>query len=38
MTKKYLKKNEIRDYIRVIASNKHTYELRYFKTAEDDAE
>jgi len=35
LTKKYLKKNEIRDYIRVIASGKLTYELRYFKTGEE---
>ena len=30
LTKKYLKKNQLRDYIHVIASQKNTYELRYF--------
>ena len=35
VTKKYLKKNEIRDYIKVNSSSKGVYELRYFKTAED---
>merc|ERR1711920_492405 len=27
---KYLKKQQLRDYLRVVASNKTTYELRYF--------
>ncbi|CAM9529035.1 unnamed protein product [Discosporangium mesarthrocarpum] len=30
LTKKYLKKQQLRDYMHVIASNKTTYELRYF--------
>ena len=30
LTKKYLKKQQLRDYLHVIASNKNTYELRYF--------
>jgi len=30
LTKKYLKKQQLRDYLRVVASNKTTYELRYF--------
>eukprot|EP01130_Rhizamoeba_saxonica_P006167 TRINITY_DN2447_c0_g1_i2.p1 TRINITY_DN2447_c0_g1~~TRINITY_DN2447_c0_g1_i2.p1 ORF type:complete len:122 (+),score=28.55 TRINITY_DN2447_c0_g1_i2:63-428(+) len=30
LTKKYLKKNQLRDWLRVVASNKSTYELRYF--------
>ena len=30
LTKKYLKKQQLRDYLHVIASNKTTYELRYF--------
>ena len=30
LTKKYLKKQQLRDYLHVIASNKQTYELRYF--------
>ncbi|WZZ19876.1 hypothetical protein YC2023_121263 [Brassica napus] len=38
LTKKYLKKYNIRDWLRVIASNKdrNLYELRYFNI-EDDA-
>ena len=36
LTKKFLKKNQIRDWLRVVASNKTTYELRYFDIREDD--
>ncbi|KFK42637.1 hypothetical protein AALP_AA1G021100 [Arabis alpina] len=37
LTKKYLKKYKIRDWLRVIASNKdrNLYELRYFNIEED---
>ncbi|KNZ64401.1 large subunit ribosomal protein L22e [Puccinia sorghi] len=38
LTKKFLKKHQIRNYIRVIASSKNTYELRYFLVDEPDAE
>ncbi|KAK4427637.1 60S ribosomal protein L22-2 [Sesamum alatum] len=40
LTKKYLKKNIVRDWLRVIASNKDrsVYELRYFNIAENEAE
>ncbi|PSC67669.1 60S ribosomal L22-2 [Micractinium conductrix] len=43
LTKKYLKKHNVRDWLRVIASNKerNAYELRYFNIAdqaEDDEE
>nr|GMD42210.1 60S ribosomal protein L22-2-like [Ipomoea batatas] len=40
LTKKYLKKNNVRDWLRVISSNKDrsVYELRYFNIAENDAE
>lgn len=31
LTKKYLKKNNLRDWLRVVASGKDTYELRYFQ-------
>jgi large subunit ribosomal protein L22e len=33
LTKKYLKKQQLRDYLRVVANNqqKNTYELKYFK-------
>merc|ERR1712038_1441170 len=30
-TKKYLKKNNLRDWLRVVASAKDAYELRYFQ-------
>jgi len=30
LTKKFLKKHQLRDWLRVIASDKNTYELRYF--------
>lgn len=38
LTKKYLRRIEIRDYIHVIASNdkKNAYELRYFKVPENE--
>lgn len=40
LTKKYLQKNEIRDFIRVIATTKYGYELRFLNLAgaEEDAE
>ncbi|KZV50373.1 hypothetical protein F511_08018 [Dorcoceras hygrometricum] len=40
LTKKYLKKNNVRDWLQVIASNKDrsVYELRYFNIAENEAE
>eukprot|EP00976_Prorocentrum_cordatum_P040316 817707-Prorocentrum_minimum.AAC.3 len=40
LTKKYLKKNGVRDWLRVIASNKdrNVYELRYFNIADNEAE
>lgn len=40
LTKKYLKKHNVRDWLRVIASNKdrNIYELRYFNIAENEAE
>lgn len=31
LTKKFLKKNTLRDYIRVVADSKTSYELRYFQ-------
>jgi large subunit ribosomal protein L22e len=36
LLRKYLKKNELRDYLRVIANSKAGYELRYFKMAEEE--
>ena len=31
LTKKFLKKKNLRDYIRVVATSKSNYELRYFQ-------
>merc|ERR1712121_311507 len=31
LTKKYLKKNNLRDWLRVVASSHSDYELRYFQ-------
>lgn len=38
LTKKYLMKNNLRDWLRVVASGKDSYELRYFQinNQEDD--
>ncbi len=41
LSKKYLKKQVLRDYLHVVATGKNAYELRYFKinsgeTAEAD--
>lgn len=38
LTKKFLKKNNLRDYVRVVADTKASYELRYFQinAGEDD--
>jgi len=30
LAKRYLKKQQLRDYLRVIAASKNSYELRYF--------
>lgn len=38
LTKKYLKSNGLRDWLRVVASSKDTYELRYFQITQDDDE
>lgn len=36
LTKKYLKKNNLRDWLRVIASAKDSYELKYFQINNDE--
>lgn len=36
LTKKYLKKNSLRDWIRVVADQKDSYELRYFRISSND--
>lgn len=40
LTKKFLKKHNVRDWLRVIASNKdrNIYELRYFNIADQGEE
>lgn len=40
LTKKYLKKHNVRDWLRVIAHNKDrgAYELRYFNIADNEGE
>jgi large subunit ribosomal protein L22e len=37
LTKKYLKKHNLRDWMRVVASSKNSYELRYYNI-NDEAE
>ena len=37
-TKKQLKKNNLRDWLPVVASDKETYELRYFQISQDEDE
>ncbi len=36
LTKKYLKKQQLRDFLRVIANKKDSYELRYFNMAQEE--
>merc|ERR550519_2921016 len=38
LTKKYLKKNNLRDWLRVVASSKDSYELRYFQINNEEEE
>jgi len=38
LTKKYLKKNNLRDWIRVVATSKEAFELRYFQINNEDVE
>ncbi len=38
LTRRALKKYNFRDWLRIVASNKTTYELRYFNIAEDEEE
>nr|ACR24950.1 ribosomal protein L22 [Lepidochitona cinerea] len=38
LTKKYLKKNNLRDWLRVVANQKDSYELRYFQINNEDEE
>ncbi|KAF7459063.1 60S ribosomal protein L22 [Cryptosporidium felis] len=38
LTKKYLKKQQIRDFLRVVATSKGSYEVRYFNISNDAGE
>ncbi|THU91744.1 ribosomal protein L22e [Dendrothele bispora CBS 962.96] len=38
LTKKFLKKHTLRDWIRVVATAKDTYELRFYNIAADEEE
>ena len=38
LTKKFLKKNQLRDFLRVVANSKTGYELRYFNIAGNEEE
>lgn len=38
LSKRYLKKQQLRDYLRVVAASKNSYELRYFSISGGDAE
>lgn len=38
LTKKYLKKNVLREYVRVVATSKSAYELKYFRVGAEEEE
>jgi large subunit ribosomal protein L22e len=38
LAKKYLKKQQLRDFLRVVAPNKTSHELHYFSINEDNDE
>ena len=38
LTKKYLKKQDLREYLRVVATSKNQYELKFFNVNNDEAE
>ncbi|RPD63093.1 ribosomal protein L22e [Lentinus tigrinus ALCF2SS1-7] len=38
LTKKFLKKNSLRDWIRVVAASKDGYQLRFYNIQTDDVE
>ena len=37
LSKKYLKKQDLKEYLRVVATNKNTYELKYFNIQNEEA-
>ncbi|GMI63295.1 hypothetical protein ScalyP_jg1235 [Parmales sp. scaly parma] len=38
LTKKYLKKQQLKDYLRVVSVSKSTYMMKYYKVAETEKE
>jgi len=38
LSKRYLKKQQLRDYLRVVAASKNSYEMRYFAISGGDDE
>ncbi|KAJ1834108.1 60S ribosomal protein L22 [Coemansia sp. RSA 2711] len=38
LTKKFLKKHQLRDWLRVVSESKDTYKLKYFNVSNDAAE
>jgi len=38
LTKRYLKKNNLRDWLRVVSTSKDVYELRYFQINNEEDE
>ncbi|KAI5281033.1 60S ribosomal protein L22 [Ascosphaera acerosa] len=38
LTKKYLKKQQLRDWIRVVSTSKGVYELRFYNVVNDEAD
>jgi len=38
LTKKFLKKNQLRDWVRVVAVAPNVYELRFYNIADNDEE
>lgn len=37
-TKKFLKKQQLRDWLRVVSTSKGVYELRFFNVVNDEVE
>ena len=37
-TKKFLKKQQLRDWLRVVSTSQGVYELRFFNVVNDDAD
>jgi large subunit ribosomal protein L22e len=36
LSKRYLKKQQLRDYLRIVAASKNSYEMRYFQMSGND--